>query len=106
MKSIMIVVKDKAESYLNRDKLSKKEEEEGKFKCICANVFEECSSKLSSYNKTKSVYNLLTISTTKYIQKMKFNDYADNEKTKEFYQTFQTLHLLKNICYRIYIRNS
>ena len=107
MKSIMIVVKDKAESYLNRDKLSKKEEGEGEdeFKYICTNVFEECASKLSSYNKTKSVYNLLTISTTKYIQKMKFNDYADDEKTKEFYQTFQKLHLLKSICYRIYIRN-
>lgn len=105
MKSITILVKDKAKSYLNRDESSKEGEKEDEFKCICANVFEECASKLSSYNKTKSVYNLLTISTTKYIQKMRFNGYADNENTKEFYQTFQKLHLLKSICYKIYIRN-
>ncbi len=105
MKSIMIVIKDKAKSYLNRDRLSKEGEGEDEFRYICTNVFEECDSKLSTYNKTKSVYNLLTISTTKYIQKMRFNGYAENENTKEFYQSFRKLHLLKSICYKIYIRN-
>lgn len=101
IKSMIIFVKDRAMSYMNDNESSTEQE---KFTKICKSIFEECNSKLSTYNKTKSVYNLLTISTTEYIQKMRFSGYS-SKNNKEFYQIFQKLHLLKSICYRIYIRN-
>ncbi len=45
------------------------------------------------------------LSTTIHIQNMRFNNHANNENTKEFYETFQRLHLLKSITYKIFIRN-
>ncbi len=106
IESMMIVIRDKAKSYLHGNESSKEGEEEYEVKSICKNIYQECSSRLSSYSKTNSVYSLLMLSTTKYIQKMRFNNTNNNEKTKEFYETFQKLHLLKSIIYGIYMRNT
>ncbi len=37
---------------------------------------------------------------------MRFNNSANNEKAKEFYETFQKLQILKSIIYGIYMRNT
>ncbi len=114
IESMMIVVRDKAKSFLHDDEFPKEgsggggggQGEEEEFKNICKNIHQECSSRLSSYGKTNSVYSLLILSTTKYIQKMRFNNSANNEKAKEFYETFQKLQILKSIIYGIYMRNT
>ncbi|MDP9015950.1 MAG: hypothetical protein M3M87_04235 [Thermoproteota archaeon] len=112
IESMMIVVRDKAKSYLQDDESPKEgsggggKGEEEEFKNICKNIHQECSSRLSAYGKTNSVYSLLILSTTKYIQKMRFNNSANNEKAKDFYETFLKLQLLKSIIYGIYMRNT
>lgn len=110
IESMIIVVRDKAKSYLHDSEFPKGggggQGEEEEFKNICKNIHQECSSRLSTYGKTNSVYSLLILSTTKYIQKMRFNNSANNEKAKEFYETFQKLQLLKSIIYGIYMRNT
>ena len=113
IESMMIVVRDKAKSYLHDDESPKERSgggaeqgEEEEFKTLCKNIHEECSSRLSTYGKTNSVYSLLILSTTKYIQKMRFNNSVNNEKAKEFYETFLKLQLLKSIIYGIYMRNT
>jgi hypothetical protein len=111
IESMMIVVRDKAKSHLQDNEFPKEggrggQGEGEEFKNICKNIHQECSSRLSTYGKTNSVYSLLILSTTKYIQKMRFNNNANNEKAKEFYETFQKLQLLKSIIYGIYMRNT
>ena len=101
LKSITVVIKDKAKSFKD-DKVTSVNND---FKEHCESIYQECSSKLSKYDKTKNIYILLILSTTKYIQNFKFKDYLKNSDEKKFFEIFQRAHILKSISYRIYIRN-
>lgn len=101
LKGIVIIVMDKAKYFLENNELIIEDE----LKNIYKNIYQECITKLELYNKTNSIYVLLKLSTTEYIQKLRFNNYTDTLKSKEFYETFQRLHLLKSFSFRIYVRN-
>jgi hypothetical protein len=103
MRSLATIVRDNSKRYLELVELSELSE----FKNICQCIYKEYSSKISFYDKTKSTYSLLTLSTTEFIQDMIFNNfYSNNEKIKEFYEGFQKLHLLKSFSIQIFIRNT
>lgn len=74
---------------------------------IFKNIFEECNSCLVSYKKTKHIFPLITISTTGFIQSLKFNTDTENEDgTKALYESLKRVHVLKSIGYSIFIRNT
>jgi hypothetical protein len=77
------------------------------FMNICKDFVNEIDYRLSLYDKYKSPYYLVTITTTYFVEKMKFDQgtYA-NEETKGLFETSKRLHIIRNISARIYIRNS
>ncbi len=101
LKGIVIIVRDRTKFFLDEDELVIEDE----LKNVYRNIYQECNTKLELYYKTNSIYVLLKLSTTEYIQKLRFNNYGNNSKAKEFYEIYQRLHLLKSFSFRIYIRN-
>lgn len=99
LKGIVIIVMDKAKYFLENNELILEDE----LKNIYKNIYQECITKLELYNKTNSIYVLLKLSTTEYIQKLRFNNYTNTLKSKEIYEIYQILHLLKSFSFRIYI---
>ncbi|MDQ3852476.1 MAG: hypothetical protein M3299_06550 [Thermoproteota archaeon] len=111
MKSMLIESKRQAESIVrNNDGISNGQlnHNDGKsLRSICRDFIKEIDYRLSLYDKHKSPYYLVVVSTTYFVQKMKFNQGTyTNEETKELFETSKRLHVIRNISARIYIRNS
>lgn len=112
MKSMLLETKRHAESIvkkydnsINKESLNQKEEKS--FMNVCIDFINEIDHRLSLYDKYKSPYYLAIISTTNFIEKMKFNQGTyTNEQTKELFETSKRLHIVRNISVSIYIRNS
>ena len=113
MKSMLLESKKQAESivrnYGNGSKNNKRSlnQKEKSFRNVCIDFINEIDHRISLYDKYKSPYYLVVISTTNFVEKMKFNQGTySNEQTKELFETSKRLHVVRNISVRIYIRNS
>lgn len=112
MKSMLLESKKCAESIVknydnsnnNKKSLNQKEK---RFRNVCIDFINEIERRLLLYDKYKSPYYLVAISTTDFVEKMKFNQGVyTNEQTKELFETSKRLHIVRNISVRIYIRDS
>ncbi|MDQ3853773.1 MAG: hypothetical protein M3299_13165 [Thermoproteota archaeon] len=110
MKSMLLESKNYAESIIKNYDNRKKElsnEQGNNFRNICIDFINEVERSLSLYEKYKSPYYLVIISTTDFVERMRFNQFTyNNERTKELFDISKRLHILRNISVRIYIRNS
>lgn len=110
MKSMLLESKNSAESMLKNYDNSKKElsnQHEKNFRNMCLDFINEVERSISLYEKYKSPYYLVIISTTNFVEKMRFNEFTyNNEQTKELFDISKRLHIIRNISVRIYIRNS
>lgn len=86
MKSI-IIIKDKAKYFID----DKETLMDNDFKKDCESIYQECNSNLARYDRTKSIFILLILSTTKYIQNFRFKDYLKNSEEKKFEAYFVLL---------------
>lgn len=107
IESMIIVAKNHAQEVVNNSNNNNDDEENNEIQKLSNGFIKEAEYRLSLYNKYKSAYNLITISTTYFVEKMRFSSgtYA-NEKTHKFYETIKHLHVLRSICQRIYIRDT
>lgn len=112
MKSMLLESKSRAKSIVRihdsmSNEQSSRNDERKSLMNICKDFINEIDYRLSLYDKYKSPYYLVGISTTYFVEKMKFDEgtYA-NEQTKELFETSKRLHIIRNISARIYIRNS
>ncbi len=109
MKCMLIESKSHAESIVknydnNNESLNQNEKS---FRNICLDFIKAINHKLSLYDKYKSPYYLASISTTDFVEKMKFNQGTySNEQTKELFEISKRLHIIRNISVRIHIRSS
>ncbi len=110
MKSMLLESKNYAESIIKNYDNRKKElsnEQGNNFRNICIDFIKGIERSLSLYEKYKSPYYLVIISTTDFVERMRFNQFTyNNEQTKELFDISKRLHILRNISVRIYIRNS
>ncbi len=112
MQSMLLETKRHAESIVkdytnNKGSPDKEKEEEENFMSICRDFIDAINHKLSLYNRYKNAYYLASISTTNFVEKMRFNQGTySNEQTKELFEISKQLHIVRNISVRIYIRNS
>jgi hypothetical protein len=110
MKSMLLESKSYAESIIKNYDNNKKElsNQQGKnFRNICRDFINEVERSLSLYEKYKSPYYFVIISTTDFVERMRFNQFTyNNEQTKELFDILKRLHILRNISVRIFIRNS
>lgn len=113
IKNTIIILKEQAEYFIkeietcpaNFNKID--DMDKRGFYDICKKIVQEYDKRLSLYKKTKSSYNLIRISTISYIYRLQFNSLVDNNnEATEFFENFKRVHILKGICYRIYLRNS
>lgn len=107
IESMIIVAKNHAQEVVNNSNNNNDDKENNEIQKLSDGFIKEAEYRLSLYNKYKSAYNLITISTTYFVEKMRFSSgtYA-NEKTHKFYETIKHLHVLRSICLRIYIRDT
>lgn len=107
IESMIIVAKNHAQEVVNNSNNNNDDKENNEIQKLSNGFIKEAEYRLSLYNKYKSAYNLITISTTYFVEKMRFSSgtYA-NEKTHKFYETIKHLHVLRSICQRIYIRDT
>ncbi len=107
IESMIIVAKNHAQEVVNNSNNNNDDKENNGIQKLSDGFIKEAEYRLSLYNKYKSAYNLITISTTYFVEKMRFSSgtYA-NEKTHKFYETIKHLHVLRSICQRIYIRDT
>jgi hypothetical protein len=111
MKSMLLESKSHAESIVKNHDSRKKEglsnQQEKNFRNTCIDFINEVEKRISLYEKYKSPYYLVIISTTDFIERMRFNQFTySNEQTKELFDISKRLHIVRNISVRIYIRNS
>lgn len=113
LESMIIVARDHARSIaaINSFKYSNRNGDDDYNKhellCLTKRFINEAEQKLSLYKKDRTPYNLNSISTPYYIQKLKFNYLRDeNEEVNQFYEIVKRLQALKGICQRIYIRDA
>ena len=82
-------------------------QQEKNFKDICTDFLNAIEKRLSLYEKYKSPYYLVTIATTGFVERMRFNEVTySNEQTKQLFDILKKLHIIRNISVRIFIRNS
>ena len=107
IESMIIVAKNHAQEVVRNSNNNNDGKENNELRKLSDGFIKEAEYRLSLYNKYKSPYNLITISTTYFVQKMRFasGTYA-NEKTHKLYETIKHLHVLRSICQRIYIRDT
>lgn len=107
IESMIIVAKNHAQEVVRNSNNNNDGKENNELRKLSDGFIKEAEYRLSLYNKYKSPYNLITISTTYFVQKMRFasGTYA-NEKTNKLYETIKHLHVLRSICLRIYIRDT
>jgi hypothetical protein len=107
---MLLESKSYAKSQLNNYDNNKKElsdQQDKNFRNICIDFINEVDRSLSLYEKYKSPYYLVIISTTDFVERMRFNEFIyNNEQTKELFDISKRLHIIRNISVRIYIRNS
>ena len=110
MKSMLQESKNYAESVLKNYDSTKKEfsnKQVNNFRNICTDFIKEIGRRLSLYEKYKNPYYLVIISTTDFVERMRFNQVThSNEQTKALFDISKRLHIIRNISVRIYIRNS
>jgi hypothetical protein len=106
---MLLETKRHAESIVkNYDSIDKEslDQKAKSFRNICIDFIDHIKRSLSLYDKYKSPYYLTVISTTNFIQRMKFDQGTHiNGQTKEF-EISKRLHIIRNLSVRIYIRNS
>jgi len=62
---------------------------------------------LEMYRRHKSAFFLVSISTTAFVQHMRFApQFNKNKQTEDLFETAKRLHVMRNIAARIFIRNS
>ena len=107
IESMIIVAKNHAQEVVRNSNNNNDGKENNELRKLSDGFIKEAEYRLSLYNKYKSAYNLINISTTYFVEKMRFSSgtYA-NEKTHKFYETIKHLHVLRSICLRIYIRDT
>lgn len=111
MKSMLQESKSYAESTVKNHDSSENEEllnqQEKNYRNTCIDFINEVERSLSLYEKHKSPYYLAIISTTDYVERMRFNQATySNEQTKGLFDILKRLHIIRNISVRIYIRNA
>jgi hypothetical protein len=114
MKSMLIETKNRAESIVknydeknNNNNYELLNQKEKSFRNICVDFIKAIDHKLTLYDKYKSSYYLVSISTTDFVERMKFNQGTySNEQAKELFEISKKLHIVRNISVRIHIRNS
>lgn len=74
---------------------------------IYVDFSKEITNKLTLYAKHNNSFFLVSLSTTPFLEKMKFesSDF-DGKQTKELFETAKRLHIVRNIGIRIFIRNA
>ena len=107
IESMIIVAKNHAQEVVRNSNNNNDGKENNELQKLSDGFIKEAEYRLSLYNKYKSPYNLITISTTYFIEKMRFasGTYA-NDKSHQLYETIKHLHVLRSICQRIYIRDT
>lgn len=110
MKSMLLESRRHAESIAkNYDSSNNKSlnAKERNFRSLCIEFVDEIDHRLSLYHKYKNPYHLIVISTTRFVEKMKFDEGTyTNKQNQELFETSKRLHVVRNISVRIYIRNS
>lgn len=111
MESLIIVAKDHAQNIainnINDSSMDDRENnDEGELLSL-GNKFVKAEYRLSQYKKYKTAYNLISISTSYFVEKMRFiSGTHKDEEAQRFYETIKRLQVLKSICQRIYIRDT
>lgn len=115
MESLIIVAKDQAQKIAmnsiknknNNNRIERENNDEEELLNLTNKFIKEADYRLSLYNKNKTPYNLISISTPYFVEKMRFSfTIHKNEETYCFSETIKRLQVLKGICQRIYIRDA
>lgn len=115
LESMIIVAKDHAQGIARDNNNKRNSNRNGKesdyneeeLMSLTNRFIREAEHRLSSYKKNKTPYNLISISTPYFVQKMKFSSSTcKDEEINRFYETVKRLQVLKSICQRIYIRDT
>jgi hypothetical protein len=110
MKSMLLESKNYAESIVKNYDNHKKElsSDKGKnFRDTCIDFINEVERSLFLYEKYKTAYYLVIISTTDFVERMRFDQFTySSEQTKGLFDILKRLHIIRNISVRTYIRNS
>ncbi len=129
MRNMIIAANNKAEKILRTNTIdvssSNKRFLNKDIQTLCKDFIQESQSALSLYAKFGSLYSLFSFSTISFVRRFpkfdvnkdKDNDYDNNDSTiinnipkdeelRDFYNTIKYLDILKNICIKVYVRNT
>jgi hypothetical protein len=109
VRGMIILVRVLSMQALEDKKKNHKGERDSNSANIYNDIFTECSSRLSLYKRTQHIFSLVTLSTTEFIQKLRFttDDTEENDHNrKALFESLKRLHVLKSIGYSIFVRNT
>lgn len=105
METMLVATKKEAEFLVN-DIRNQQPTNDNSQKEILSNFISQMRRKLQMYAKYKSPFFLVSISTTAFIERMRFSsDFEKSKQAQEFFETAKRLHVMRNISVRIFIRN-
>jgi hypothetical protein len=120
MKNMIIVANYKAKKVLKVDIINSNTSIclNKDIETLCKDFIQKSQYTLSLYSKYGSLYSLFTISTITFVHRFpKFNvtdnkdfnnndNNINNEELRDFYNTVKHLDVLKNICIKVYVRDT
>lgn len=105
MEAMLVATKKQAESLVNHIRNQQPTNDNSRQE-IFSDFISQMSRKLQMYAKYKSSFFLVSISTTAFIERMRFSsDFEKSKQAEEFFETAKRLHVIRNISVRIFIRN-
>ncbi|CAN5705584.1 hypothetical protein BH23THE1_BH23THE1_30520 [soil metagenome] len=105
-KSMIIIVKDTTNNIF-QEKNGDTGKKRDSLQDISEKISTECTKILSAYEKTNHLFAFILMSTTPFIQGLKFNvDVENDTNAKTLYESLKRLHVLKSIGYSIFVRNT
>ena len=102
LKNMIIIVNESADRIINKQKESDMVKH---FQNICKDISNECDSRLKSFKKTGSPFDLIKIDTTRFVVRLTLTLDKDDNDSKNFYNLIKNLHILRNISSKMYLRN-
>jgi hypothetical protein len=106
METMMINIKNQTESILNST--SKSDDNLSRLR-VYRDIINQIDNSIAAYTKHKSPFFLVSISTTAFVEKMRFASLnLGSEKTEQeetLFEATKSLHVIRNIGARIFIRN-
>lgn len=106
METMMIITKNQAEAIL--DNISESDDNRSRLQ-VYREIINQIDNRIAAYTKHKSPFFLVSISTTAFVEKMRFASLnLGNEKSEQeemLFETAKRLQVIRNIGARIFIRN-